>query len=83
MMPQPKLRRETEVLINVSIEVQYSYQIFVEYFSFVVLSQLFYVLADIENAFLQVAIQESDRDVTHFLWFKDLANLHVAERNEV
>ena len=28
------------------------------------------LLADIEKVFLQVAIQESDRDVTHFLWFK-------------
>ena len=38
------------------------------------------LLADIEKAFLQVVIQESDRDVTCFLWFRDLTNLHVAER---
>ena len=39
------------------------------------------LLADIEKAFLQVGIQESDRDVTRFLWFKDLTNLHVTDRN--
>ena len=39
------------------------------------------LLADIEKASLQVGIQESDQDVTHFLWFKDLTNLHVTDRN--
>ena len=29
------------------------------------------ILSDIEKAFLQVGIQESERDVTRFLWFKD------------
>jgi len=28
-------------------------------------------LSDIEKVFLQVGIQESERDVTRFLWFKD------------
>ena len=28
------------------------------------------MLADIEKAFLQVGIQEKERDVTRFLWFK-------------
>jgi len=29
------------------------------------------ILSDIEKAFLQMGIQESERDVTRFLWFKD------------
>jgi len=29
------------------------------------------ILSDIEKAFLQVGIQEGERDVTRFLWFKD------------
>ena len=32
-------------------------------------------LAYIEKAFLQVGIQEKDRDVTKFLWFRDLNNV--------
>ena len=39
------------------------------------------ILSDIEKAFLQVGIREVDRDVTTFLWFKNLSNLKVTESN--
>ena len=35
------------------------------------------VLADIEKAFLQVGIQEAERDVTRFLWLKDLNKVDI------
>jgi hypothetical protein len=40
----------------------------------------FLVTADIEKAFLQVEIKESDRDVLRFYWLKDVNN-HTAEDN--
>jgi len=35
------------------------------------------ILADIEKAFLQVGIQECERDVTRFLLLKNRSNLEV------
>ena len=39
------------------------------------------MLADIEKAYLQVGIQEKDRDVTRFLWFKYPNNVGNFQRN--
>ena len=37
------------------------------------------LLADIEKAFLQMGIQEPDRNVTQFLWFDDVKNVKEPE----
>ena len=39
------------------------------------------LLADVEKAFLQLSIQEQDRDVTRFLWYRDVSNPHLVEGN--
>ncbi|CAG2195808.1 unnamed protein product [Mytilus edulis] len=39
------------------------------------------MVADIEKAFLQVGLQEDDRDVTRFMWLKDCANMYVERQN--
>jgi len=38
-------------------------------------------LADIEKAFLQIVIQSDERDVTRFLWLKDVNKLVVNDDN--
>ena len=58
------------------IEVQYSYLIFAEYYFALEFNQLQFL-----QIFLQVGIQKTDRDVTRFLWFKDLTNLDVLVEN--
>ena len=37
------------------------------------------LLADIEKVFLQMGIQEPDRDVTRFLWFDNVENVKEPE----
>ena len=39
------------------------------------------VTADIEKAFLQVGLRTDDRDVTHFLWLKDVITPVASENN--
>ena len=39
------------------------------------------IYSDIEKTFMQVGIRETDRDVTRFLWFKNLSNLKITESN--
>ena len=40
-------------------------------------------MAGIEKAFLQLRIQQKNRDVTRFLWIKDLTKLEVIDDNVI
>ena len=41
------------------------------------------LLADVEKAFLQIGIQERERDVTRFLWLRDVHSATMSESNLV
>ena len=41
------------------------------------------LLADVEKAFLQIGIQERERDVTRFLWLRDIHSATMSESNLV
>ena len=37
------------------------------------------ITGDIEKAYLQISVDEKDRDLLRFLWFKNLFNEHRVE----